>query len=170
MRVRILGLLDERTASPNQVAGELGLSLGVVAYHVRTLAELGFLELVDRRQRRGAVEHYYRAASRPRVASAVWETIPTVVKQAMVASALGHISDLVNAAAAAGGFERAQAHLSRTPLDLDEEGLSEVAAELDALVARLLQIGKRAARRASAQRTPLIRAPVVLMLFEQAPS
>jgi DNA-binding transcriptional ArsR family regulator len=37
LRVRILAMLDERTASPVELAGWLGSSLGTVAYHVRTL-------------------------------------------------------------------------------------------------------------------------------------
>ena len=41
LRVRILAMLDERKASPNQLAGWLGASLGTVAYHVRTLEQLG---------------------------------------------------------------------------------------------------------------------------------
>ena len=34
LRVRILAMLDERTASPVELAGWLGASLGTVAYHV----------------------------------------------------------------------------------------------------------------------------------------
>src|SRR5439155_19223100 len=105
LRVRILGLLDNRVASPNEIANEIGASLGVVRYHVRTLVGLGFLELVGKRQRRGATEHYYRAVSRPVVTSEAWEKMPSVVKKAMVGATLGHVSDLVNLAAHAGGFE-----------------------------------------------------------------
>jgi DNA-binding transcriptional ArsR family regulator len=60
-RVRILAMLDERKASPNPLAGWLGASLGTVAYHVRTLEQLGLIELVDETRVPGAVEHHYRA-------------------------------------------------------------------------------------------------------------
>ena len=73
LRVRILAMLDERQASPNQLAGWLGASLGTVAYHVRTLLQLGLIELVDETRVRGAVEHHYRAVARPTVsAEAAW--------------------------------------------------------------------------------------------------
>ncbi len=61
-RVRILELLQERElASPVELAGELGIPLGTVSYHVRRLEQLGFIELATRTQRRGAIEHHYRA-------------------------------------------------------------------------------------------------------------
>ena len=47
LRVRILSILETRDmASPNEMADELGVSLGVLSYHVRRLLALGFLELV----------------------------------------------------------------------------------------------------------------------------
>jgi DNA-binding transcriptional ArsR family regulator len=171
LRVRILGLLDNRVASPNEIANEIGASLGVVSYHVRTLAGLGFLELVGKRQRRGATEHYYRAVSRPVVTSEAWEKMPSVVKKAMVGATLGHVSDLVNLAAAAGGFEHADAHLTRSPLTLDQQGFKEVAEKLDKLLAELDQVNAAAERRLAeaAGEDGRIRATVVLMLFESAP-
>ena len=65
LRVRILAMLDERKASPNQLAGWLGASLGTVAYHVRTLEQLALIELVDETRVRGAVEHHSAPASGP---------------------------------------------------------------------------------------------------------
>src|SRR4051794_41676504 len=66
VRVRILAMLDEGPASPKVLADRLGISLGVVAYHVRTLHELDLLKLVGTRQRRGATEHMYAAGAPPR--------------------------------------------------------------------------------------------------------
>src|SRR6476661_6362705 len=37
LRHRLLGMLDGRIASPNQLARELGLPLGRVSYHIRLL-------------------------------------------------------------------------------------------------------------------------------------
>ena len=64
LRVRILEILSERVASPNLLAKELGVDLGDVAYHTRTLNSCGCLELVDTARRRGATEHFYKAAPR----------------------------------------------------------------------------------------------------------
>ena len=43
LRVRILAILEERSASPVKLAELLDASLGVVAYHVRTLEQLPVL-------------------------------------------------------------------------------------------------------------------------------
>ena len=62
LRVRILELARERAEiSPVDVAAETGEPLGVVSYHVRSLASAGLLELAGRSFRRGAVKHHYRA-------------------------------------------------------------------------------------------------------------
>jgi DNA-binding transcriptional ArsR family regulator len=63
LRVRILEVLSERVASPNELSAELGVDLSTVAYHTRTLDRCGCLELVDTARRRGATEHFYRAAA-----------------------------------------------------------------------------------------------------------
>jgi DNA-binding transcriptional ArsR family regulator len=61
LRAKVLNRLNEGVASPNEMSRELGEPLGNVSYHVKALLELGCIELVDTAQRRGAIEHYYRA-------------------------------------------------------------------------------------------------------------
>jgi DNA-binding transcriptional ArsR family regulator len=66
IRARILDLMDadrDVAWSPNGLAGALNARLGTVAYHVRTLAGAGAIELSDERRVRGAVEHFYRRAA-----------------------------------------------------------------------------------------------------------
>lgn len=58
LRLEILRQLRSR-ASPTELARKLGAPLGSVSYHVRVLADLGALQLVDEMPRRGAIEHYY---------------------------------------------------------------------------------------------------------------
>jgi len=67
LRVRILAMLEERDASPVQLAGRLEAPLGTVAYHVRTLERLGLIEMVATHQRRGATEHVYATRRHPRL-------------------------------------------------------------------------------------------------------
>lgn len=54
VRARILAMLRERQASPNELATWLGAGLGSVSYHVRTLNQLGLIELVDEQRVRGS--------------------------------------------------------------------------------------------------------------------
>jgi predicted transcriptional regulator len=62
LRARAFELISVGVASPKAIAAELGLDVRGVAYHVRVLRELGCIELVETKQRRGAVEHVYRVA------------------------------------------------------------------------------------------------------------
>ena len=116
LRVRILAMLDERTASPVELAGWLGSSLGTVAYHVRTLERMGLVELVRETRVRGAVEHHYRSCGRPQVSDEAWAAAPAIAKQAAVSASLQTIDAYARAASAAGGFDHGNSHLTRTQL------------------------------------------------------
>jgi DNA-binding transcriptional ArsR family regulator len=166
LRTRILAALEDRTASPSELADELGAPLGVVSYHVRRLAALRFLKLVKRVPRRGAVEHYYTAVAGPRITNSAWGATPTIVKQATVGAALEEIGTQVSAAASGGGFEQAEAHISRNPVVVDQKGWKALARELDALLPRIQKIEAESQKRlASTSKEREQSATVVLMLF-----
>ena len=166
MRTRILSALENRTASPSELAEELDAPLGVVSYHVRRLYALRFLKLVKRVARRGAVEHYYTTVAGPRITDAAWGSTPTVVKQAMVNAVLSEIGESVSEAANAGGFDSAQTHVSRTSVIVDQQGFTALARELESLLVRAEKIQaesqKRLVRSDHQEEQP---ATVVLMLF-----
>jgi DNA-binding transcriptional ArsR family regulator len=63
LRARALHLIAEGVASPKSIAAKLDVDLRTVAYHVRVLRQLGCIELVETKRRRGAVEHIYRVAT-----------------------------------------------------------------------------------------------------------
>ena len=140
LRVRILALLDERVASPVELAGWLGATLGTVAYHVRTLERMGLVELVRETRVRGAVEHHYRSCGRPRVSDEAWAAAPPIAKQAAVGSSLQTIDAYARAASAAGGFDHGNSHLSRTSLTLDARGWSDVSRACVRLLAQVDRI------------------------------
>lgn len=126
LRVRILAMLDERVASPNQLAGWLGATLGTTAYHVRVLERLGLIELADETRVRGAVEHHYRSTGRPMVSAQAWAAVTQIAKQSAVGSSLQIVDEYAQASAAAGGFDRPEAHLSRTRVKLDAKGWEQL--------------------------------------------
>lgn len=168
LRVQILDLLENQTASPSELAEQIGLPIANVSYHVRKLESLGVLKLDREARRRGAVEHYYRIENRPSVRGDAWKGTPDVVKEAFLGAMLGNIARQVNAAAAAGGFGD-DSHVSRLPLSLDEKAFKEVAAEYEHLVERVKKIEERARKRvAKADHEGEMRALAVLMLFEAA--
>jgi DNA-binding transcriptional ArsR family regulator len=168
LRARILTALEGRTASPSELASELEVPLGVLSYHVRRLTALGLVKLVRRVPRRGAVEHYYTAESRPRITDEAWGSVPTVIKEATVNAAIGQIGSLVSSAVAGGGFDAPEAHLTRNPVTVDELGWRELGRELDALTDRIRTIAAESAQRLRSDGHQGPRhASVVLMLFEE---
>lgn len=62
VRLRVLSLLTGDTMSSTELARELDMSQAAVSFHVRRLAEAGFLELAETRSVRGGQEKRYRLA------------------------------------------------------------------------------------------------------------
>jgi DNA-binding transcriptional ArsR family regulator len=168
LRVRILAMLDERKASPNQLSGWLGATLGTVAYHVRTLEQLGLIELVDETRVRGAVEHHYRARERPNVTAEGWAQAPPIAKQAAVGASLDVIADYARASAAAGGFDREDAQLRRALFRLDAKGFAQLSKACDKLLEQADKIEAAAAERIAKDphSEEVVEAGLGLMLFD----
>lgn len=169
LRIRILAILEERElASPNELSELLGVSLGVMSYHVRRLHALGFLELVRRTPRRGAIEHHYRAKARPKVSDEGWAETPSIVKRAMVGASLEQVTGYVSAAASRGGFDGDDAHLSRSVITLDDRGWKELAREMAKTLASIERIEAESAERLRKAGDPgeTRTTGIVLMMFE----
>jgi DNA-binding transcriptional ArsR family regulator len=167
LRIRILAILEDRVASPSEIAEQLDAPLGNVSYHVRQLAELGLISLVRETPVRGTLEHHYRAEIRPRITDKAWSSAPDIVKHATVSATLSQIGAGVNRAAGEGGFSKDNAHLSRIPLVLDAEGWNEIARELNSLLDRVEKIQRGSNKRLLKQNHDgELRGELVMMLFE----
>src|SRR3954467_8089957 len=170
LRVRILALLDERPASPVELSGWLGSTLGATADHLRTRERLGLVELVAEHRVRGAVEHHYRSKERPSVSDEAWAAAPAIAKQAAVSAPLETIDAYARAANAAGGFDGGDAHLTRTALRLDGRGFDDVSRACLRTLAQLDRIEEAAKERLelSPHSGKTKDVALVMMLFEAA--
>jgi DNA-binding transcriptional ArsR family regulator len=169
VRVRMMAMLTERRATPNELAAWLGTTLGATAYHVRVLHQLGLIELVDETRIRGAVEHHYRAKALPNVTAESWSTASPVAKQATIGARLKMVENHTNASAAAGGFDRHDAVLERTTVTLDEKGWTALIAEAAKFLQRVDRIETDAAKRLTKTAgNGAIDAGIVLLGFEAA--
>ncbi len=170
LRVRILALLDERPASPVELAGWLGASLGTTAFHVRTLERMGLVELIRETRVRGAVEHHYRSKERPTVSDEAWAAAPPIAKQAAVSASLATIDAYTQAASAAGGFDHDDAQLTRSALQLDARGFEDISRACTQILAQVDRIEEAARERI--ERDPHTAETrdiaLVMMLFEAA--
>lgn len=172
LRMRILTILGERVASPVQLATELDVPLNNLSYHVRTLLDLGCIELVRTEPRRGTLEHYYRAIERPIISADEWAAIPLNVRRSIADGVLTEIAKNLRTAAKRGGFDRKDVHLSRTPLVLDEEGWTELEGLLGDLLDKAMQIQADSADRVAKGKTAVddtFNANLSMLFFEQPP-
>ncbi len=171
MRARILMILNERVASPNEISEEIEERLPNVSYHVRALLDLGCIELVDTAQRRGAVEHYYRAIVRPFFSDRDWKRLPRSGRQAISDSILQILWEDLSAAIKAGTFEaRDDRHLTHARMVLDDEGWAEMTKLLASVLAETEKIEARSTSRLKkAGAEAEIPTTFALMHFESPP-
>jgi DNA-binding transcriptional ArsR family regulator len=168
LRIHILRVLETRVASPSEIAEEIGAPLGNVSYHVRFLARVGLIELTSTKPRRGAVEHYYRAVGRVSVTDQAWAQVPEVVKSGMISATLDQAGRVIGAAASSGGFDRSDAVVVRREMLLDEQGFTDLSAELNGLLERVKEIERESADRLETtdEDDTAVDAGLVMMMFE----
>jgi DNA-binding transcriptional ArsR family regulator len=169
MRARILTILNEQVASPNEIAQMIDERLPNVSYHVRALQELGCIELVDTAQRRGAIEHYYRALTRPFFSDKDWKRLPRSGRQAITDVGLQMIWNDTSEAIKKETFEkRADRHLSRAALEVDEQGWTEITTLLRETLSQAEGIADKSAKRLRKSDEKSIPTRLVMMHFEAA--
>lgn len=161
-------MLDNRVASPSEIASELGTPLSNTSYHVRQLAALELVELVDRAARRGAIEHYYTARVRPTITDEGWGSLPQIVKRAHLGGALQTGIAHVVAAAETGGFDRDDIHYSRTTGRLDQTAWRAIADDVNQMLRRVEEhVAASESRIAADPALTWDGATVLMMLFAE---
>ncbi len=136
IRQRILQVLNEEVASPNQLAGKLDEPLSNVSYHVKILESCDAIELVRTQPVRGALEHFYRATMRARLEEEQWALLPESSKNDLTNQTLNQIWGHVTEAAGSGGFTDPKSAVVWIDLELDAEAHAKLGDE----VVRLLNL------------------------------
>jgi len=171
LRMRALRILNERVASPVEIARELDEPVNSIAYHIRILADAGCIEQVDTRQRRGAIEHFYRATTIPMFTDEQFVELPVPIRRRVFGQVVSDLFDHIGAAAQHDGFDDPETHVSWTPLRLDDKGWDEVTKLLAGVLDKLPAIEARAVARIAKSGTEAIehRTEVGLLHFHRAP-
>src|ERR1044072_4899082 len=174
LRIKIITELRLREMSPKQFAEEFGGgSLSRVARHFKTLAEHGWWELVRSETggaRRGATEHFYRAAKAAIIDNETWALVPYSMGVAMSWRTFVSLAERVRDALAAKTLDaRADSHLSWTPLVVDQLGWERVVAAIDALFESMFEQQEEAKLRISQTGEKPMVATVALAAFESPP-
>jgi DNA-binding transcriptional ArsR family regulator len=169
IRIRLLAMLEEEPASPVILASKLDQPLGTIAYHVRTLYDLGLLKLVSTRQRRGATEHYYKTTGHPHSSEEAWEGLDAISKQRLLTALIVKATDYATRSAAAGGFDATEAHISTNALKLDQRGYEALATESRKWLAKVEEIEQKSAERLAKGSDAAVNVGLTMMLFEALP-
>jgi DNA-binding transcriptional ArsR family regulator len=166
LRVRMLTLLNQKVASPSELADELDEPLGNVSYHMRFLADLKMVKLVRTEPRRGAVEHYYEALEPPLISDDDWAQLPVALRRSLSDSTLADIARDLKGAGEAGGFDRENIHVSRVALTLDQQGWDELSDLLSQLLERAREVQEQSNKRRKRTSGDPIPTVLVMMQFE----
>lgn len=148
IRIEALRVLQSRTASPKELADELGESVNNVSYHFKYLHLEDCIEIVSTAPRRGAVEHYYRAKATPAHDGESWPELPEAIRAEISGVEVRNLFGEAVRALNAGTFDAGKSRsLNWTPMDLDDEGLRELRERQAAWAKELEQVKKEAAER-----------------------
>jgi DNA-binding transcriptional ArsR family regulator len=166
-RVEILAILSEGPSSPSKIAKRLdNVSLNLTSHHIKVLRELGCVELVREVTHGGRTEHIYRATKRYYLTDEEWEEVEPQARQPITVGILRMISEDVGKSLAAGKFdELPDNHLSRSVLDLDQEGWREIVSILNRALEEVLEANARSAERARLSGEELMKVRVAIMQF-----
>jgi hypothetical protein len=167
VREHILIVLNERIASPTEIGRELGLEVEDFYHHVEVLEELGCIERVETRPRRGATEHFFRATTSLLFDDDEWAQFPQTLRSDLSAGGVKPIFDDVVTAMQGETFDaREDRHTSWVPAYLDEEGWHEVLALLKETLWRAIEIRTRSAARLAKRGEQGTPATVAILGFE----
>jgi DNA-binding transcriptional ArsR family regulator len=170
-RVHALHILNQRVASPTEIAQEVGAEVGLMAYHVRVLEKHGFIELVDTAQVRGATEHFYKATKRAIFSDDEWARIPASLRGSIVGMELVATGELLTDSIRSGSFERRpNRHHSLYELVVDQEGWDQSMELLGETMARINEIQATSAERRLDSDAPGIPMAISIIGFEKARS
>jgi DNA-binding transcriptional ArsR family regulator len=169
LRVEILAILCERVASPKELSAELDEGLSQVSYHIQILRKCRLIELDHKAQRRGAIEHFYRAAAPTLVPRGAWNNLPPAMREKVISpDILREFFADASASIRTGIFDRPPSELSHTPLILDRDGCEELErlceGFLDSLTKLQAKVDKRLAKEGT-EATDATSATVFLATF-----
>jgi DNA-binding transcriptional ArsR family regulator len=168
IRAHILNILGEGPSSPARMQRRMdGVHLNLVCHHIKVLREADLIELIDVKMHGGRKEHIYRAVQPIQLFDIEeWLAVDEKYRQPLVTTILEQISEDTGRSLAEGKFNLfPDAHVSRSPIELDDEGWREVLGVLETALEGVLDAHARSGertRRSGERRTPV---RVVMMQY-----
>lgn len=166
VRLQLLGVLSDRTITPAEFARECDEPIPNVAYHFRYLRDLGWIEVVGTNPAGGSLEHVYRRTAVPIFSDDDWMRLPDEVRRILASTTANELFGRIGQAIKTGTFTARNAHISWTPLGLDEQGWTETMELLDSTFKQADEIAARATDRLANSKQDGLLATVALAGFE----
>jgi DNA-binding transcriptional ArsR family regulator len=149
-RQQILWIVNERAASPSEIAEELGETLNKVCHHIDVLKDAKCIELAFTRTIGNRVQHFYKANSRAFLDDVEWPKVPESLKEGLRATLLRNVLDDAIQAVVDGTYDSidsAPAHMSWTPMILDTQGWEELTEILERALLEAIAVQESAKER-----------------------
>jgi len=149
-RVHALTVLNERSASPRELAAELDRTIRHVTYHLDELEKLACIELVETREVKGGKvkgENFYRGIQRPWFNRDAWKLVDPEDQPGVTSSIMALMNEDIANAITGGTINGKENHISRLPMIIDREGWEELVELLTETLRRGMAIQERAAVR-----------------------
>ena len=170
VRAKALEILNDRVASPSDIAVQLELPVANVSYHVNSLLRLGCIEEVETRHVRGAIEHLYRAIRRPWATLDDIRQLPANAKYKWFSDIAAVAFEDIRAAVELEVLDRPDTHASWTRLRLDEQGWTEAYDVLKDALNRCLEIHEESVGRLEHDPTSReLRSMMSIFFYESPP-
>jgi predicted ArsR family transcriptional regulator len=168
-RLHALVFLSERPAgTAREIAEHIGLPTNNVSHHIKVLMDLGCVEIASIDQAHGGrvAQHLYRATQKAYLDEEAWDQLKSSEKLSFVATLMRLISeDFVQATLHGTLYDPDNNHLSRSPMNVDDEGWEEVIAILDEAVEELFKVQEEVASRGAAKETKTFPIKVEILQF-----
>lgn len=169
LRARILAVLNERTASPKELADLLGEKLSNVSYHTRELRDLDCIEVAGREQVRGAMKTTYRGITRMMLDNEAWEQLSAETRNGISIAAVEEVIEKATKSIATGKFDaRKDRNVITLTMDVDEQGWADVSEAVVDAYERLSAVEAEAANR-TPDPEKRFRVTVSLLSYESPP-
>jgi DNA-binding transcriptional ArsR family regulator len=151
LRWRLLETLTERgESSPVELARILGQPLATVSHHMRVLRDANCVELTRTEQRRGAIEHFYRALMPAFFDDEQWARVPATFRRGLAAQLFRRIVGEAATAGTEGAFDEPGSHMDRMFVELDDRGWEELSDLLTSILKQAQAIQDRSDTRRDA--------------------
>ncbi|HEU4461827.1 MAG TPA: winged helix-turn-helix domain-containing protein [Solirubrobacterales bacterium] len=148
LRVEILRLLEEGPSGPKRLADRMGGQVSNVSYHTRVLQDCGCIDLLETIPARGAVEHIYKLKPQGAIGSGNWKDLPPALRTHYAGSALAGFASRAVEALEAGTLEsREGSGVTWLPLNVDEQGWTEMRGVLGNVEKRFRAVADKSAER-----------------------